>query len=147
MKKLALFLLCMIGLLLAGCELTPDYVGIWVDATTLALAGTVVTFDLEADAATITIDNVGDDVVVVGTLEKSGSTLTATITQITVGTTVYSGTALDLFLAAMIPPLTRVNTFTYSVVGDTLTITGDLILALTAAFPGGAKDTLVATRT
>jgi hypothetical protein len=144
MKKISLLLACLLALLWVACDVNPpDYIGVWVDSTTLAAGLTTVTFDLSADEGTITIDKpVGDDVEVNGTLEKTNSTLTATITQVTVGAVVYTGPALDAFLFALTPSLTTVNTFTYSVVGDTLTITGDLIDALT----GGLTDTLTATK-
>ena len=147
MKKISLLLVCLLALLWVACELNPpDYIGVWKDSTTLASVFTTVTFDLSADEGTITIDKpVGfDDVVVTGTLAKDGSTLTATITQITVGTTPYTGPALAGFLSGY--GLTPVNAFTYSVVRATLTetlaIKGNLILALT----GGATDNLTATR-
>jgi hypothetical protein len=143
MKKALLLMVCMFALLWVACEKAPDYVGTWEDSTTLVGVGTTVTFDLSADAGTIFIDKpVGDDVEVTGILEKNGSTLTATITQITSGVTVYTGALLDAFLAALTPPLTTVNDVTYSVVGDLLTVTGDLIDALT----GGVTDTLYPTR-
>ena len=148
MKKISLLLACLLALLWVACELNPpDYIGVWKDSTTLLVVGTTVTFDLSADEGTITIDRpVGlDDVVVTGTLVKDGSTLTATITKITVGTNPpVTGAALDAYLAGL--GLTTVNTFTYSVVRaaltETLTITGNLIQALT----GGLTSTLTATR-
>jgi hypothetical protein len=145
MKKIALLALCFIALAVVGCkEEPPDYVGVWVDATTLALAGTTVTFDLDADAATLTIDNtLADDVVVVGSLEQTNSTtLTTTITQMTVGVgPPLTGAALEAALFATYG-LTPVNTFTYSVAGNTMTITSALILALTNNF----TNTLTAVR-
>ena len=148
-KKISLLLACLLALLWVACEEEiPDYVGTWVDSTTLVAVATTVTFDLSAEAGNIFIDKpVGDDVEVIGILENDGSTLTATITQITVGSTVYTGALLDGFLALLTPPLTTVNTFTYGVAGNTLTITGNLISALTALYPGGPYTTLTATKT
>jgi hypothetical protein len=145
MKKISLVLACLLALLWVACEVEPpDYEGTWVDSTTLVAVLTVVTFDLSADDGTIFIDKpVGDDVEVGGTLEKDGSTLTATITQITVGANPpLTGPALVAFLAFLAPPCTTVNDFTYDVTGDILTITGDLIEGLS----GGLTDTLTGTR-
>lgn len=143
MKRILLLLVCVAALLWVACEEeAPDYVGTWEDDTTLAAAATTVTFDLDADEGTILIDKtVGDDILIEGNLDKSGSTLTATITQITVGSNPpLTGAGLDAYLVGL--GLTTANDFTYSVAGDTLTITGDLIFALTTGF----TDTLVATR-
>ena len=151
MKKFALLLLCLLALLFVSCEEEPAaYVGVWEDSTTLSAAFTVVTFDLGADEGTITIDyqppnpKADSDVVITGTLSSSGSTLTATITAISVGgLPLTPDAAIDAFLAGLTPPQGRVNDFTWSVSGNTLTISGDLISALTS----GVFSTLYGQRT
>jgi hypothetical protein len=144
MKKFALLLFCLLVLSMIGCETEPpDYVGVWVDSDTLAADFTKVTFDLKSDEGTITIEppSPAPATVITGTLEKSGSTLTATITAISVGGAPQD---VDIYLGLLL--LTRENTFTYSVSGNTLTITGALIAALTATATGGPYSTLVGTR-
>jgi hypothetical protein len=149
MKKMSLLLACLLALLFTACPvIPPDYVGVWVDSTTLALTSCIVTFDLSADEGTITIDNVGtvQDIVFTATLAQDGGTLTATITALSIGGTPIADAGIDAALIGLGVTGGRTQSFTYDVTGDTLTISGQLIADLTALFPGGPKTTLTATK-
>jgi hypothetical protein len=150
MKKALFLVACLAALLWVACEEEiPDYVGVWVDSTTLSIGPVPVTFDLSADEGTITIDKPGttEDIVFTANLAQDGSTLTATITALSVGGTAVPDGLIDATLVGLGVTGGRTQSFTYDVTGDTLTITGDLISDLTLNYPGGQKDTLTAIRT
>ena len=144
MKKISLLLACLLALLVTACPvIPPDYVGLWVDSTTLLGLGTTVTFNLSADEGTITIVSPvpANDPVFTANLVQDGTTLTATITALSVGGAAVPDALVDGALALK-GIASRTQSFTYSVVGDTLTITGTLILALT----GSLTNTLTAVK-
>ena len=144
MKKKLLYVLS--GLIIisaASCFLfTPDYVGTWVDSTTVP--GTTITLEFERDEFVVTVDfpEPHPDTVARGTLERNRDTLTATLISLDHRGQVYTGAALETVLINLLKLPGTENSVTYSISGDTLTITGELILILTEK----ESDTLTAVK-
>ena len=133
MKPEQIFACAVIFVLVISCYVpTPDYVGSWVDSTTVT--GTTITIVLKTDTFTITIDTENPKPpapyrrVVTGSLKSDGSTLIATIKGVK-----NDGVALDdpslQALFALIGGDT--HTATYSIEGDTMTLSGFLLVLLT----------------
>ncbi len=143
MKKKLLYVLS--GLIIisaASCFLfTPDYVGTWVDSTTVP--GTTITLEFERDEFLVTVDlpELDPDTVAQGTLEKNRDTLTATLISLDYYGQEYTGALLETVLINILELPGPVNSVTYSVSGDTMTIQGELILKLTKE-----SDTLTAVK-
>ena len=128
-----IFVWVIIFFLVISCHVpTPDYVGSWVDSSTVP--GTTITVVLKADNFTITIDTENPKPpapyrrVVTGSLKSDGSTLIATIKGVK-----NDGVALDdpslQALFALIGGDT--HNATYSIEGDTMTLSGFLLMLLT----------------
>jgi hypothetical protein len=131
MIKKWLLVLVVVAALCMSCSLfgTPDYVGTW--SATLA-SGAVVTMVFEETTFSVTV--VGTDTyVITGDLAESTTEgdLDATITGVSQAGTALSAAQMTAFLAAN--SLTAAQTFTVSVTGESMTISGALLLALTGA--------------
>jgi hypothetical protein len=133
MKPKQIYICIWIFGLISSCDLsTPDYVGTWVDKSTVS--GTTITVELEADEFTLTIDTENPTPptphrrVVTGTLTVKGNTMAATITGI-----IEDGKKLDDALLQAIFALIGGDTHnaTYSIVGDTMILSGQLLIQLT----------------
>ena len=150
MKRFLLPLLVFLAtLLLSTCDIfDPQWAGVWVDDTTVD--NVVITFDLEKWEGTVTVENNNDIpppyawlTIVKGDLDGDEDTLIATIRSIDQKNQDYpEGFDEPLvypFLLAYVktaPPgglgLPGLeNSVSYSIEGDTITITGQLILVLT----------------
>ncbi len=133
MSPKQIFVWAIILFLVISCHIpTPDYVGSWLDSTTVP--GTTITIVLKADTFTITIDIENPKPtepyrrVVTGSLKSEGSTLTATIKGVT-----NDGVEVDEHLLQAILALIGgdTHTATYSIEEDTMTLSGDLLERLT----------------
>jgi hypothetical protein len=118
---------------MSSCDLsTPDYVGTWIDNSTVP--GKTITAELEADEFTLTIDTENPMPlephirIVTGTLSVRGNTMTATITGI-----IDDGNELDDALLQAIFALIGGDTHNalYSIDGDTMILSGQLLILLT----------------
>lgn len=117
--------------LFMSCDLlgTPDYVGTWtatVGATSITMEFTRTTFSVTID----TIDPVAEYVLSGGLAESAtASGLDATITSVALNGVVLDAAMMAAFLASY--NLTEDETFTYVVTGESITVSGNLITALT----------------
>jgi len=142
---LAILIVC----LLTTCNMfDPQWMGVWVDATTVDQV--TVTLDLGKDEGTVTVVNTDPDAetsltIVEGSLEGDEDTITATITYL------YAKrndspepfeTDNPAFIEAYMRTLgvARTNSCSYTIEGNTFTIWGPLISVLTE----NVSDTLTA---
>lgn len=124
--------------LIMSCDLfgTPDYVGSW--AATLA-TGPVVAMEFEKTTFTVTVDTIDPGTmaavkyVITGDLAESATegSLDATITGISQNGTAMDAATMAGFLAAN--SLTADQTLAYTVTGESMTISGAMLTALTGA--------------
>ena len=150
-----IFTILILIALLISCETTnPQWIGIWVDDTSLPLA--TITLDFNRAAGTVTLDNSDPEAeawltIITGSLGGDENTLTATISSIYQESNsnpdgiTLKGPLLEAYLLTLgLPGLS--NSVSYSIVtqGDTITLIlqGELISVLTE----GASDTLQAVK-
>jgi hypothetical protein len=147
-------------LLLSTCEeFDPQWNGVWVDDT--SVPNVVITLDFSKWSGILTVEN-SDAAAVVeftraeGSLDGDEKTIIATITSIYQkykdGSEVHITDPLMIYLYITTMPhpidcpgclgLEYPCSATYKIEGDTITLTGTLILAVT----GNVADTLVATK-
>lgn len=146
MRRYAVIVLAILCIpLLSTCNpFDPQWVGIWVDDETVP--NVTITFDLGKDEGTVTVENSGSEAyawltIVTGSLDGDEDTLIATIRSIyqenndnPTGTTL---TGFMLLVYATTPPPDGLglagleNSVSYSIVGDTITLKGELITVIT----------------
>ncbi len=135
MKPKQIIIFVTILVLISSCDLsTPDYVGTWVGKSTDPVTVRIITIELEADEFTLTIDTENPKPsepykrVVAGNLSVKANTMTATITSI-----VDDGKKLDDALLQALFALIGGDTHkaTYSINGDTMILSGQLLILLT----------------
>jgi hypothetical protein len=162
-RKGLLFLIIPAILLLSTCaEFDPQWAGIWVDNTTVP--NVVITLDFSKWEGTLTVDNSDPPengvqlTVVQGDLDGDENTLLAEITSIyqkyndSEETEVTITHPVTIYVFVITPPdpvdcpgclgIEWPCSASYKIQGDTITLTGDLIVALT----DGVSDTLTATK-
>lgn len=122
----------LISIVVSSCFLFAlDYVGTWIDSTTVP--DTTIILEFEKDMFTVTVDlpEPDPDTVATGTLESDGDTLTVTLISLDYFGTVYTGAELETILKNLLNLPGPVNSVTYSISENTMTISGELILTLT----------------
>jgi hypothetical protein len=134
MKKfLFVFASVLIVVLIGSCTLfgKPDYVGTWTATVGTAPAVATVTMELTKTTFSVAVDTLADDYVVTGGLAESDTeaVLDATITGISKNTVALTAAEFAGFLA--LNSLTAVQTLTYAVTGESITVSGALLAALT----------------
>jgi len=143
-----------LSLLLSTCaQFDPQWIGTWVDDKTVEYV--TITLDLGEDEGTLTVDNAAPDAkttksIIKGSLKGDEDTLTATISSIYAETNenlngfTMTGALLEAYVTTEppdglgLPGLT--NSVSYRIEGNTMTLTGQLIIVLTE----GQSDTLTA---
>ena len=145
-KWFFVFVPFIVVVLFMACDLfgSPDYVGMWtatVGEASITMEFTKTTFSVTID----TIDPIVEEpveYVLSGDLAESATAggLDATITAVALNGSVLDAAMMAGFLAMF--NLTADQTFTYAVTGDSITVSGDLLLALTE----GETSTITAIR-
>jgi hypothetical protein len=156
-----LFLIILAVLLLSTCEeFDPQWAGVWVDDTTVPKV--VITLDFNKWSGSLTVENNNPTAdakltIVEGSLDGDENTLIARITSIYQEywdgrDPVLMTDQNIIILYVTLPPdpgscpgclgIKWPCSAVYNIVGDTITLTGDIILALTE----NVSNTLTATR-
>ena len=137
MKKRWLFVAIpfVLVVLLGSCSLfgKPDYVGTWTATIGTAPAQSTVTMEFDKTTFSVTVDTPIDDYVITGDLAEAetADTLDATIVAISKNGTALTAAEITGFLA--LNTLTAAQTLTYVVTGESITVSGALLLVLTGA--------------
>ena len=127
--------------LLMSCDPfgTPDYVGTWTATVTSGAASIPVSMEFTETTFTVTVDTIDPGTmaavkyVITGDLAESATegSLDATITGISQNGTAMDAATMAGFLAAN--SLTADQTLAYTVTGESMTISGAMLTALTGA--------------
>ena len=129
----ALFMSCD----LFGTREPAEYIGTWTATASTAAGPAPITMVFDKKTFSVTfvapVPSGPVEYVIAGDLAKSTTDgeLDITITDISENGTAKDGPTREAFLAAY--ALTADQTFTYTVIGDSMTIGGELLLALTGA--------------
>ena len=132
-KWFFVFVPFIVVVLFMSCDLfgTPDYVGTW----TATVGTTSITMEFAKRTFSVTIDATDPvaQYVISGELDESAAAggLDATITAVTLNGVVLDAAMTAAFFAQY--TLTADQTFTYTVTGESITVSGDLLFALTGA--------------
>ncbi|MBA7572797.1 hypothetical protein ES708_14583 [subsurface metagenome] len=152
MQRYRLQLLAIIVLFVfSACDtFDPQWIGIWVDDSTVE--NVKVILDLGKDEGTVRVENSDPTAeisltIVDGSLEGDEDTITATITYLYAEENdppavfeTKNRAMIEAYLRTL--GVGRTNSCSYTIEGDTLTITGQLILVLTT----NESDTLTAVK-
>lgn len=150
------FLAILIVGVLGACNMfDPQWIGIWVDDSD---ENVTVELNFSKDEGTVTVDNTAPEarfalMIVKGPLDGDEDTMTATITYLyalqndppnpPIVIEEDNPTKIEWILATL--GIGRTNSCSYSIDGDTMTVTGHLVEVLTSG-KADTSDTLVAIR-